>query len=148
MTTAPSANGAYHSWERTGVLMTTAQRSQTPLDWEQKARSAWLLRVPWLSLLKLMAPNDTRAWNSGLAPSAHGILEPPHSRAITMCTHVTQPSPAHASHRAHSTQLLCGLGDSHQTSKRKRVNAYAYTKNVGGGRPAQPWSLKPFCLVC
>lgn len=78
MTTAPSANGAYHSWERTGVLMTTAQRSQTPLDWEQKARCAWLLRVPWLSLLKQMAPNDTRAWNSGLAPSARGILEPPH----------------------------------------------------------------------
>lgn len=52
MTTAPSANGAYHSRERTGVRMSTAQRPQTPLDWEQNARSAWLLRVPWLSLLE------------------------------------------------------------------------------------------------
>ena len=52
MTTAPSANGAYHSRERTGVRMTNAQRPQTPLDWEQNARCAWLLRVPWLSLLE------------------------------------------------------------------------------------------------
>jgi hypothetical protein len=50
--------------------------------------------LPWLSLLKLLAPNDTRACNSGLALSARHLgastllLSP-----CAVCTHVAQPSP-------------------------------------------------------
>jgi hypothetical protein len=76
--------------------------------------------LPWLSLLKLMAPNDTRACNSGLALSARHLGASTLSQCGRMLRRPTRPTV--------STQLLCGMGcrHLHQTPKRKRVPAYAY----------------------
>jgi hypothetical protein len=71
-----------------------------------------------------------------------------HTVAVTVCTHVAQPSPRVLQYLC--MQLLCGMGcrHSHQTPKRKRVPAYAYTsycvidtshgRNVGRAAPRSP----------
>lgn len=82
--------------------------------------------VPWLSLLELMgpwamAPNDTRAWNSGLAPSARqlGASTPlsPRARMLRCAAQPARPtkcaaavrhgSPACMSRTKHPSVLYC-----------------------------------------